>query len=541
MNGRAASQVSAQRAGANLGHPAPGYFPRGECALVTRYSCGRLIFIFGLLLSCACIVAAQTASAPAKAGPIVKAVAPQVTGPAGEIHRMSDKGEGAYETKQYRDLFAEQGHTPAESQAKIEKAFHVLFHGDGQEERIYFETGSNGNGPLAYVTDWANNDARTEGMSYGMMIAVQMNKKREFDAIWNWANTYMLITDPKNPSVGYFAWSMNTDGTPRSTGAAPDGEEYFVMALYFAARRWGNGHGIYNYEAEADKLLRRMRHHPVLSGTSPFRIHPGDPPFIPPDHLWPSPNNKARAQAAAAKGDTVPVVHAPWEMPRTEKIGPMVDEEHWMIRFIPNVDVRVTDASYHLPGFYELWARWGPAEDRAFWAKAAEVSRDFFWKVTGPETGLTSDRNNFDATQVVGRSGEATPFEYDSWRSVSNWSVDYSWWRKDSRESALSDRIQKFLYGQGISTFADRYTLDGKPLSTRHSTGMLATTAVGSLAATSGPISKAFVEELWNTPVPSGEQRYYDGMLYLMSMLHCSGRFRIVEGKGKGLSTRATH
>jgi oligosaccharide reducing-end xylanase len=99
---------------------------------------------------------------------------------------------------------------------------------------------------LAYITDWANNDARTEGMSYGMMIAVQLDKKREFDAIWNWANTYMLVTDPKNPSVGYFAWSMSTDGTPRSTGAAPDGEEYFVMALYFAAHRWGNGKGIYN-------------------------------------------------------------------------------------------------------------------------------------------------------------------------------------------------------------------------------------------------------------------------------------------------------
>jgi oligosaccharide reducing-end xylanase len=67
----------------------------------------------------------------------------------------------------------------------------------------------------------------------------------------------MLVTDPKNPSVGYFAWSMGTDGTPRSTGAAPDGEEYFTMALYFAAHRWGNGKGIYNYQAEADKLLEQ--------------------------------------------------------------------------------------------------------------------------------------------------------------------------------------------------------------------------------------------------------------------------------------------
>jgi oligosaccharide reducing-end xylanase len=60
---------------------------------------------------------------------------------------------------------------------------------------------------------------------------------------------------------------------------------------------------------------------------------------------------------------------------------------------------------------------------------------------------------------------------------------------------------------------------------------MLATTAVGSLAATPGATSKAFVEALWNTPIPSGEQRYYDGMLYLMSLMHASGNFRIWQPK----------
>jgi oligosaccharide reducing-end xylanase len=445
---------------------------------------------------------------------------------------MTGDGDGAFKTHKYRDLFAEQGHPAAESKAKIEKAFQKLFHGDGQEERVYFETGSNENGTLAYVTDWANNDARTEGMSYGMMIAVQLDKKREFDALWNWAKTYMLITDPQNPSVGYFAWSMATDGTPRSTGAAPDGEEYFTMALYFAAHRWGNGKGIYNYQAEADKILRGMRHHPVLTGTGPFRIHPDDAPFTPPDHPWPSPNNSNAEREAAAKGTPwPPVFRFNRGAPRPESIGPMVDEAHFMVKFVPNVDGGTTDASYHLPAFYELWARWGPVEDRAFWAKAADVSRDLLHKVTGPETGLTPDRSHFDGTTVMGWDGKPTPFAADSWRSVSNWSVDYSWWKKDQQEQVLSDRIQKFLYGQGIDKFAEHYTLDGKPLSAKHTVGMEATTTVGSLAATDGPIAKAFVNELWNTPLPVGEQRYYDGLLYLMSMMHASGNFRIIEAR----------
>ncbi len=508
--------------------------------MVTRDRCGLIFVALGFGLSFACIATAQVSTAPVAAPAVFAPPARHVNAPLGDVLAMPGDGGGAYQTRQYHDLFAEQGHTPEESHKKIEKAFEQLFHGDGQEQRLYFETGGNANGPLAYITDWANNDARTEGMSYGMMIAVQLDKKREFDAIWNWACTYMLITDPKNPSVGYFAWSMNTDGSPRSTGAAPDGEEYFVMALYFAAHRWGNGKGIFNYRAEADKILRGMRHHPVLRGTGPFRIHPDDPFFIPPTHPWPSPNNEARQKAAATNEGSARGPFFP-RAPQTETIGPMVDEEHFMIRFVPNVELGFTDASYHLPAFYELWARWGPVEDRAFWAKAADVSRDLFWKIAGPGTGLTPDTNYFDGTQMISPDGTPRSFGYDSWRSVSNWSIDYSWWRKDLHENALSDRIQKFLYGQGISTFADRYTLDGQPLSTRHSAGMVATTAVGSFSATTGHISKAFLEELWNTPVPSGVQRYYDGMLYLMSMLHCSGNFHIIEPMGTDRSSGETH
>jgi oligosaccharide reducing-end xylanase len=484
-----------------------------------------------LAVACRGVAQGQVApgAAPPQAPPAFVQPAPHVDAPLGEIARMPGDGDGAYKTHHYRDLFAEQGHSPAESTAKIDRAFWQFFHGDGQEERVYFETGANENGTLAYVTDWANNDARTEGMSYGMMIAVQLDKKREFDALWNWSKTYMLITDPQNPSVGYFAWSMSTDGSPRSTGAAPDGEEYYVTALFFAAHRWGNGTGIYNYRAEADKILRGMRHHPVLTGMSPFRIHPEDAPFTPPDHPWPSPNSHNMEREAAAKGAPWPSVFRFNRGPHQEQIGPMVDEAHFMIKFVPNMEGGVTDASYHLPAFYELWSRWGPEEDRAFWAKAADVSRDLFNKVTGPETGLTPERSQFDETEVTGWDGKPTPFGYDAWRTASNWSVDSSWWHKDPRETALSDRIQKFLYTQGIDKIVDRYTLDGKRLSAKHSVGIRATTAVGSLAATDGQISKAFVEDLWNTPIPSGEQRYYDGLLYLMSMMHCSGNFRIIE------------
>ena len=135
-----------------------------------------------------------------------------------------DDGHGAYATHHYRNLFAEAGHSQAEIDAKIDAAFQQLFHGDPDTQAIYYAAGSNGNGPLAYLSDVFNHDVRTEGMSYGMMIAVQMGKKAEFDALWNWSKTYMYHAEADHPARGFFSWSMKTDGTPNDETPAPDGE-----------------------------------------------------------------------------------------------------------------------------------------------------------------------------------------------------------------------------------------------------------------------------------------------------------------------------
>ena len=107
------------------------------------------------------------------------------------LHAQTQAGTSAAAavTGRYRNLFVEAGHTPAEVSARIEKAFQQLFHGDSATQTVYYAAGQNANGPLAYVMDINNDDVRTEGMSYAMMIAVQLDKKPEFDALWNWAKT----------------------------------------------------------------------------------------------------------------------------------------------------------------------------------------------------------------------------------------------------------------------------------------------------------------------------------------------------------------
>ncbi len=64
------------------------------------------------------------------------------------LHAQPGNGAGAFATGKYPNLFAEDGHSPSEIQAKIDAAYQQLFHGDPQNQAIAFSAGSNANGPL---------------------------------------------------------------------------------------------------------------------------------------------------------------------------------------------------------------------------------------------------------------------------------------------------------------------------------------------------------------------------------------------------------
>ena len=100
---------------------------------------------------------------------------------------------GAFETGVYRNVFLECGIPEEEIEKKVSDTFRTMFYGK-EEERIYHEAGPD----CGFLTDTGNNDVRTEGMSYGMMMCVQLDKKEEFDRIWKWARTYMYM-DAETP------------------------------------------------------------------------------------------------------------------------------------------------------------------------------------------------------------------------------------------------------------------------------------------------------------------------------------------------------
>jgi oligosaccharide reducing-end xylanase len=381
----------------------------------------------------------------------------------------------------YRNLFVEADPTLTQTatDAKLATYWHALFEGD-EDQRVFYPAAPTADGAAAYILDTGNDDVRSEGMSYGMMIAVQMNRRAEFDQLWNWAATHMRYRT--GPRAGYFRWQCTRAGCPRDAGPASDGEEYFATALFFAAHRWGNGRGLYDYEAQANAILDTMLHKQDMNGGV------------------------------------------------VDGVTNMFDRRAHQVVFVPlGPFATFTDPSYHLPAFYELWARWAKgwqgrqAADRAFWAEAARESRRLFARAAHPTTALTPDYAEFDGRpHATGGHGD---FRYDAFRTAVNWSVDQAWWGADPAAAARTDRLQAFFAGQDIDRYPAEWSLDGQPLSTSRSTALIASNGVASLAATH-PRGREFVPAAWALEPPRGRWRYYDGLLQMLAMLHGSGRFR---------------
>ena len=385
----------------------------------------------------------------------------------------------AFEKKQYRNLFSLIGKEDQEVKDRLDQIFETFFYGS-EEERIYHPAGED----MGYLEDTGNHDARTEGMSYGMMICVQMDKKEEFDRIWKWACTYMWMEEGE--SEGYFAWSCGLDGTRNANGAAPDGEEFFAMALFFASHRWGDGEGIYCYSGQARKILRAC-------------IHKGE-------------NGRPGY--------------------------PMWNHENRQILFVPGSDF--TDPSYHLPHFYELFALWADEEDRPFFKEAAKVSREYLAKACHEKTGMSAEYAEFDG-QPMSRPLPWTTdrhdwFFSDAYRTVANIGLDYEWFGIDEGQYEAPEKLLRFLDARWEEHPFEIYEVDGTSLHkpALHPVGLQVTTTQGILAVLgrtkdeeSVRIAKKWLEEFFRMPLREGNRRYYDNCLYFFAFLALSGNYRI--------------
>jgi oligosaccharide reducing-end xylanase len=387
-----------------------------------------------------------------------------------------------WDSGDYKNLFVTlSSKTDAEVQTKLGEMADHFFSGT---DTIYY-TDSNG----GYIKDIVNNDIRSEGMSYGMIVALQLDGiplpagsslgatfpgKAIFDNIWKWAKARM---DSNND--GLFEWQCSTGGSC-SGGSAPDGEEYFAMALYLADKKWGGNPAGSNtsYKSSADQIAGAML-----------------------NSLW--------------NGN--------------------------LVRFVPGSSL--TDPSYNVPAFYELWSRWNTA-NASRWTAIRDASRTLLKNATNRSNGLAPNYSDTNG----GTNGVSSPnnvFFYDAWRVAMNIAVDYYWWGGGSWEQTQADAIQAFFESKGLTTYGCLFNLDGSRFNydktDMHRAGLMAMNAVASLAATDQVRAKKFVDELWNVEMPSGTERYYDGCLYMLAMLHVSGQFKIWGSPGATTYTLTLH
>ena len=385
-----------------------------------------------------------------------------------------EEPRGAYYTGQYHNYFSEVlGVSQEQVDARMEQLWQHFFtpgdfarFADDDQTTVYYEP----NDSMAFIYDTGSDDVRTEGMSYGMMICVQMDRPEPFERLWRWARTYMRYPDD-SPWSGYFCWQCHANGEKFGHSNASDGEIYFTTALYLAAHRWNRP----DYAADAQDIL---------------------------DHCM---SKDGR--------------HGVWNL---------YDEATKVVTFVPTDDAHLyTDPSYQLPAFVQLWSDWD-ASRHDFWLAAADSARQQLRIAQAPVTGLYPDYSTYSGEPFRGPfcGYDSRRFQYDAIRCAMNVGMDYYLFGNNAEaQRQMMQRLLTFFRQDNFTH--GQFELDGSAPTGNYTEGMAGANAVGAIALDDPELQRLYIDRLWQVEAPRGRWRYYTGMVYMLSMLHVSGNFRI--------------
>jgi oligosaccharide reducing-end xylanase len=298
---------------------------------------------------------------------------------------------------------------------KIQGAFDQLFHGNAMQT-VYFTVGTD----EAEIRDIYHGDVRTEGQGLGMMIAVQLAHRDEFDRLWRHAKTTLAAS---GLNAGYFDSSCDSaDGVMSQACIDPYGMEQFAMSLIFAHGRWGSD-GAIDYEGDVLELLDVMR-------------------------------NKEERNGGVMEGVTN-----------------VFNAETALVPHEPKSSVSTfTRPSIEIPAYYALWAQ---ATGDAFWTRAADAGRTYLKNATNATTWLMPLRAYMDGSPVTGAGWDA--FRHEAYRNELNFALDEIWIGSDPWNVEEADRLVAFFFAEGIDTYGKAYTLDGTMLDMMRETALIVT------------------------------------------------------------------
>lgn len=241
----------------------------------------------------------------------------------------------------------------------------------------------------------------SEGMGYGMLLAVYMDDQPLFDALWKYEQLHLN-------GNGLMNWEIGPDGgvTAGGSGGATDGDEDMAFALVMADLQWG-GRGTLSdtYLNHAKKLI---------------------------DAIW-----------------NFEVDHT-----RQDMLKP---GDQWG-------DVDVTNPSYFAPAYYRVFgpltgktAEWTRVLDTSY----AILAKSLNATSGNADNGLVPAWCNSSGVPG-GASGAPLNFQNDATRTPFRIAEDFCFANEPRAKTYLA-KISSFYAGVGVANITNGYDLDGTP------------------------------------------------------------------------------
>jgi endo-1,4-beta-D-glucanase Y len=314
----------------------------------------------------------------------------------------------------------------------------------------------------------APNSTVSEGIGYGMLLAVYMNDPALFDALWKYEQHWV-------DASGLMNWYIAADGNglgPNGSGAATDADEDMAFALVMADAQWG-GQGTLarSYHDYAIAQIKAIWKAEIQDGKLP---RPGE---------WGGWNT----------------VNVSYFAPSYYRVFAQLDPgDAWS-----NVVQTVYDTL-----------------DYAVTAANGNQSN-------GLVPAWCDDSHGSPCKPVDMNIPNDTGYQYDSCRTPFRIGLDWCW-NGEPRAKAYVALTTSFFAGVGATKIADGYDLDGTPRPQHpggHSAAFVGPAAVGAMAT---PDHRPFLDEAY-AGVATGKYlvggTYYEDSWTAMSLLMLSGNF----------------
>jgi endo-1,4-beta-D-glucanase Y len=318
--------------------------------------------------------------------------------------------------------------------------------------------------------DGIPNSTVSEGISYGMILAVYFDDQPLFDDLFryslHWAN-----------ETGLMKWYINPEGTAgcpgdETCGAASDADEDIAFALIMADRQWG-GQGALD-QSYRDYALRH------IALVKQYEVTPGY--VFTPGNEW--------------TGDIV-------------------------------------NLSYFAPAFYRIFGRYSNDEtfwNKVIDVNYQLLFGTLNDKNGNVANGLVPAWSNLQGEPVEGFPGALTYHQTDSVRTPIRMAQDYCW-NGDPRAKDYLDRISGFFVGIGAQRISDGYLLDGTPnpeFGPREQTSSAVFVASAGIAAMAAGADPGYVQETYDLLKPMNlniRSIYYQLSWTAMALTFMNGNY----------------